>query len=148
VRAPVGGIVSDVRIHPGGSSCPARSSCSLVGEGARFSVIAMLPGHHRPLLQPGVPLRSSSPATATPTRTWSSTTSATRSWRPNEVRRFLGAEIADTVSVARPGGAGEGALTGRTFRVEDKSTTTSTACTGIAEARVRSESVSSPSSRR
>jgi pyruvate/2-oxoglutarate dehydrogenase complex dihydrolipoamide acyltransferase (E2) component len=54
VRAPVAGVVSDVRIHPGQQLLPGEVILSIVGEDARFEVVAMLPGHRRPLLKPGL----------------------------------------------------------------------------------------------
>jgi len=141
VRAPVAGIVSDVRIHAGRQLLPGEAILSLVGEGARFSVIAMLPGHHRPMLRPGMPLRLELAGYRYAYQDVKIEDVGDEVVGPNEVRRFLGAEIADTVSVGGPVVLVKATLTGRSFRVEDKVYNYFDGMHGLAEARVRSESV-------
>ena len=141
VRAPVGGVVSDVRIHPGRQLLPGEAILSLVGEDARFSVIAMLPGHHRPMLRPGMPLRLELAGYRYAYQDVKIEDVGDEVVGPNEVRRFLGAEIADTVSVGGPVILVKATLSGRTFRVEDKIYNYFDGMHGLAEARVRSESV-------
>jgi membrane fusion protein (multidrug efflux system) len=141
VRAPTSGVVSDVRIHAGRQLLPGEAILSLVGEDARFSVIAMLPGHHRPMLRPGMPLRLELAGYRYAYQDVPIDKVGDEVVGPNEVRRFLGAEIADTVQVGGPVVLVEATLPGRTFRVEDKLYNYFDGMHGIAEARVRTESV-------
>lgn len=141
VRAPVAGVVSDVRIHAGRNLMPGEVILSLVGEDARFSVIAMLPGHHRPLLRPGMPLRLELAGYRYAYQDVTIDSVGDEVVGPNEVRRYLGSEIADTVVVGGPVVLVKASLVGRTFRVEDRSYNYFDGMHGVAEARVRSESV-------
>jgi multidrug resistance efflux pump len=141
VRAPVGGVVSDVRIHAGRQLNPGDPILSLVGEHARFSVVAMLPGHHRPLLRPGMPLRLELAGYRYAYQDVTIDSVGDEVVGPTEVRRFLGAEIADTIPVTGPVILVKATLTGSTFRVEDKTYNYFDGMQGQAEARVRYESV-------
>ena len=57
LKAPHAGIVSDIRIRPGQHLTPGDPVLSLLGDDMRWVVIAMLPGHARPLLRPGTQMR-------------------------------------------------------------------------------------------
>jgi len=57
VRAPAGGVVSDIRVRPGQHIAPGQSLLSLVRGQEHPEVIALIPGEYRPLLKPGMPLR-------------------------------------------------------------------------------------------
>ena len=141
VRAPASGVVSDVRIHPGRQLLPGEAILSLVGDDARFSVIAMLPGQYRPMLRPGMPLRLELAGYRYAYQDVAIDKVGDEVVGPSEVRRFLGAEIADTVAVGGPVVLVEATLTGRTFRVEDQVYNYFDGMHGVAEARVRTESV-------
>ena len=57
LTAPHPGIVSDIRIRPGQPVVAGEAVLSLLADGRRWVVLAMLPGHARPLLRPGTPMR-------------------------------------------------------------------------------------------
>jgi len=57
VRAPVAGVVSDIRVRVGEHISPGQSLLSIVRGESRPEVVAFLPGEYRPLLKPGMPLR-------------------------------------------------------------------------------------------
>jgi len=59
VRAPHDGIVTDVRVREGQGLLPGQSAIGLVAGDPHLEVLAMLPGHFRPLLEVGMPLRLS-----------------------------------------------------------------------------------------
>jgi biotin carboxyl carrier protein len=141
VRAPTSGVVSDVRIHAGRQLLPGEAILSLVGEEARFTVLAFLPGHHRPLLRPGMPLRLELAGYRYAYQDVIIADVGDEVVGPTEVRRFLGQEIADTIPVAGPVVLVKATLSGRTFRVEDKTYNYFDGMQGVAEARVRYESV-------
>src|SRR5262249_37984843 len=52
VKAKQAGWVSDVRIRPGQLLGLGEVVLSLLGDDAHFSIIAIVPGHHRPMLRP------------------------------------------------------------------------------------------------
>ncbi len=141
VLAPVAGVVSDVRIHPGQQLLPGEVVLSLVGEDARFEVIAMLPGHHRPLLQAGLRMRLELAGYTYAYQELTIDSVGDEVVGPTEVRRFLGAEVADTVQVNGPVVLVKASLPGRSFRLEGETYNYFDGMQGIAEARVRSESV-------
>jgi membrane fusion protein, multidrug efflux system len=141
IRAPAAGVVSDVRIHPGQALAPGEVICSLVGPAARFHVIAMLPGQNRPLLHPGVPLRLELAGYRYAYHDLVVESVADEVVGPTEVRRFLGAEISDTVAVNGPVILVKARLPGRSFVVDGKTYNYFDGMQGVAEARVRSESV-------
>ncbi|MCG8462100.1 MAG: HlyD family efflux transporter periplasmic adaptor subunit [Holophagales bacterium] len=57
LRAPLDGRVSDVRVAPGQSLRPGELVVAVTGPRQEMSVIVILPGHFRPLIRPGLPLR-------------------------------------------------------------------------------------------
>jgi multidrug efflux pump subunit AcrA (membrane-fusion protein) len=97
VRAPRAGVVGDVRIRPGQYLAPGESVVSLAGEHARFSVIAVLPGEYRPRLSPGMPLRLELRGFRFHYQNLIVDSIGEQTIGPNEIRRFMGPEIADTV---------------------------------------------------
>jgi membrane fusion protein (multidrug efflux system) len=141
VRAPVAGVVSDVRIHAGRQLLPGEIILSLVGDEARFSVIAMLPGHHRPLLRAGMPLRLELAGYRYAYQEVTIESVGDEVVGPAEVKRYLGQEIADTVAVSGPVILVKATLPSRAFRVEDRTYNYFDGMHGTAEARVREESV-------
>jgi membrane fusion protein (multidrug efflux system) len=134
-------VVSDVRIHAGRQLNPGEAILSLVGEDARFSVVAMLPGHHRPLLRPGMPLRLELAGYRYAYQDVTIDRVGDEVVGPNEVRRFLGEEVADVIPVAGPVVLVEASLEGRSFRVEGKTYNYFDGMQATAEARVRYESI-------
>src|SRR5687768_14461064 len=57
VLAPRAGVVQDVRIRPNQFVIPGELLLTIVGENDRLTVVAVLPGHYRPLLKAGDRLR-------------------------------------------------------------------------------------------
>lgn len=57
VRAPHAGTVGDVRIRVGQHLLPGDVILSLLGDDPRLHIVAFLPGHYRPQIHPGMPLR-------------------------------------------------------------------------------------------
>lgn len=102
VRAPESGTVGDVRVKPGQSVTPGELILSIVREQATFAVVALLPGQQRPLLRKGQPLRLE--LTGYPYQYQSLTidTVDDEIIGPQEVRRMLGPEVADSIPVSGP----------------------------------------------
>jgi membrane fusion protein (multidrug efflux system) len=102
VLAPSDGTITDVRIHPGQVIAPGGALATIATDGARARVVAMLPAHDRPLLRVGGPLRVEPSGYRFAYRDTTITSIGEEAVGPNEVKRFLGAELADTVDVNGP----------------------------------------------
>lgn len=115
IRAPISGTIGDVRVRPGQSVTPGDLLVSITAGPARFSVIAFLPGERRPSLRAGQPLRLEirgypyAYEDLTIERVDGEVVGAV------EVRRLLGAEVADAVPVSGPVVAVHAALPGVSF---------------------------------
>jgi membrane fusion protein (multidrug efflux system) len=116
VRAPRDGVVRDVRIRPGQLLGAGEPILSLVPAGARFSVIALLPGHFRPQLREGMPLRLELDGHRYAYQWASIRRIADQVIGPAEARRFLGPEIADGVPIDGPVVLVDAELPSATFR--------------------------------
>jgi len=78
-------------------------------------VVAMLPAHDRPLLRVGGPLRIELTGFRFAYRETTIVSIGEEAVGPAEVRRFLGADLGDTVDVSGPLVLVEGTLTTQTF---------------------------------
>jgi membrane fusion protein (multidrug efflux system) len=141
VRAPSDGVVSDIRIHAGQQLNPGEVIFSLVGADAKFQVVAMLPGHYRPMLKPGMYLRVELNGYKYAYRELAIDSIGDEVVGPNEVHRYLGAELADAIQVQGPVVLVRAHLKSSSFTSDDKSYNYFDGMQGTAEARVRSESV-------
>ena len=141
VRAPHAGVVSDVRIRPGQHLTPGEPILSLMGADRSFSLVAILPGEFRPLLEEGAPLRLELAGYEYEYEDLAVRTIGDEIVGPNEVRRYLGSEIADTVFVAGPVILVEAGLPGPTFTSEGTSLNYYDGMAGRAEVRLRSQRI-------
>lgn len=98
VVAPSAGVVRNLRIRPGQMLAPGDLVMTLVDESnVAFSVVALVPGQFRPMLKPGMPLRfelEGYPQIASHLTVESVSDEVVG---PNEVRRYLGQELGDTL---------------------------------------------------
>jgi membrane fusion protein (multidrug efflux system) len=141
VRAPEAGVVSDVRIQPGRLVQPGETVASLVPDGARFEVIAVVPGNFRPRLQPGMPLRVEIAGYAHAYAEVAIETIGDQVVGPTEIRRFLPADLAETLSISGPVVLVTASLSSRSFSAEGRSYDYYDGMLGRAEVRVGSRSV-------
>ena len=141
VRAPRDGVVSDVRIHPGQHLAPGDRILTLVGEGARYSVVAMLPGHTRPLLRHGLPLRLELAGFRYAYQDLAIDAIGDEVVGPAEVRRFLGPDLADTVTLDGPVVLVTARLPGSMFSARGQTFRYYDGMPAQTEARTRRESV-------
>lgn len=102
LRAPHAGVVNDVRIRPGQYVTPGESVVSVMGDDVKVSMVALLPGGQRPLLEPGKPLRVELDGFQHEYHTFVIESVNDQIVGPAEVRRFLGPEIADAVELRGP----------------------------------------------
>jgi multidrug resistance efflux pump len=141
VRAPAGGVVSDIRVRPGQHIAPGQSLLSLVRGQEHPEVIALIPGEYRPMLKPGMPLRLELTGYRYAYQELVVETVGEEVVGPGEARRFLGDEIADAVQLTGPVVRVSARLTGNTFEADGRVRRFHDGMWGRAEVRVRSERV-------
>jgi membrane fusion protein (multidrug efflux system) len=141
IRAPQDGSVSDVRIRPGQQLNPGDVVLTLVPHDASFTVIAMLPGHYRPVLRVGMPLRVELEGYRFQYRRVTIDEISDEVVGPAEVRRFLGADIADAVNLSGPVVLVQASLPTSTFDLDGHTVRYHDGMLAKAEARVRSERI-------
>lgn len=113
--APFAGLVSDVRTRPGQQLMPGQIAATLLEEAATFKVTGVLPGHFRPQLEVGMPIRLELSGYSHAYRTLPLTYVGDEVIGPTEARRFLGSDVADAVPISGPVILVEAELTEETF---------------------------------
>jgi membrane fusion protein (multidrug efflux system) len=141
VRAPSAGVVSDVRIRTGQLLGAGDIVLTLVRDDARFGIVAMLPGQYRPLLKPHMPMRLELSGFRFAYRELEIDTIGDEVIGPAEARRYLGAEIADTVTLPSSVILVRAHLPTRDFSVDGRTFAYHDGMQGTAEARVRTEPI-------
>jgi membrane fusion protein (multidrug efflux system) len=141
IRAPQDGVVSDIRIHPGQQLQPGELVLSLLGESAGFRLVAMIPGYYRPLVRRGMPIRLELHGYPYAYQWLSVDTVGDEVVGPAEVKRYLGQEVADTVTSQEPLVLVEARLPSRQFVDDGRVLEYYEGMQGKAEVRVRAESI-------
>ncbi len=141
LRAPRAAVVGDIRIRAGQKLSPGQVALTLVDDGAPASVLVLLPGHARPMLQRGAPLRLAMNGYPYEYRDLTITSVGDELVGPAAVSRYLGTELADTIAVSGPVVIVEARLPTRSFEVDGKSYAYFDGMQGKAEARVRTRSI-------
>jgi membrane fusion protein (multidrug efflux system) len=141
VIAPGAGIVSDVRIRPGELLQAGDHVLSLIGEGTRFYVVALLPGSYRPLLHAGQTLRLALNGFQRSSELVTIESVGDQVIGPAEARRFLGPDVADALTVDGPVVLVKATLRQPSFAADKKRFNYYDGLPGRAEARVRSQRV-------
>jgi membrane fusion protein (multidrug efflux system) len=98
--APQAGVVRNLRIRPGQLLAPGDTVLTLADEEhAAYSVVALVPGQFRPMIKRGMPLRFELSGYPQVARSLVVEAVADEVVGPQEVRRYLGQELGDTLSV-------------------------------------------------
>lgn len=97
VRAAAAGVVRDVRCKPGQQVAAGDILFSVGTAGARPTLTALLPGEHRPLLRPGMPLSMELRGYAHAPQRLTIAAVSDEVIGPEEARRLLGPEVATAV---------------------------------------------------
>ena len=118
VRAPVSGIVSDVRIRPGQHLGVGELLLGIVREDAPLSLIALVPGRYRPMVRPGMKLRFELAGYRYVYREVPIDAVADEVIGPTEAKRFLGPDVADGIDIHDPVVLVRAALPSRHFEFE------------------------------
>ena len=141
IKAPVDGVVSDVRVQPGKLVEAGSTVLSLVPDDARFEIIAVLPGSYRPRLKPGMPLRLQMMGFAHSYSEVTINNIGDQVVGPAEIRRFLPTELADTLPIQGPVVLVTALLPSQSFEAEGKTYDYFDGMQGVAEARIQSKSI-------
>jgi len=141
VKAPQAGIVGDVRIRLGQRLAEGDIVVTLVGEKARYSVMAMLPAQYRPQLRSGMSVRFEVTGYRYAYQEMTITSVGEQIIGPGEVRRYLGPELDDTVTVTGPIVLVEATPQAPRFKVDGRVYPFYHGMSGTVEARVRAESI-------
>jgi biotin carboxyl carrier protein len=141
IRAPRAGFVGDVRIRTGQLLQAGEIAMTLVGDDPHCSVQAVLPAQYRPQLRPGMSMRFEISGYSYAYQELTITSVGAQVIGPNEVKRFLGQEIEDTLRVEGPVVLVEASPCSPTFAVDGQSFDLYHGMSGIAEARVREQRI-------
>ncbi|MFH0899955.1 MAG: HlyD family efflux transporter periplasmic adaptor subunit [Pseudomonadota bacterium] len=141
LRAPRAGLISDVRVRAGQYIQPGDIMLTIVPIAASFSVVAVIPGHFRPQIQLGAPLRLELAGYRYAFQHASVEAASDEVIGPTEVRRYLGPEIADTIPAVGPAILVRADLPANTFLADGKEYRYYDGMLGTVEIRVRSENV-------
>jgi multidrug resistance efflux pump len=141
VLAPSDGTVTDVRIHAGQVIAQGGSLVTVATDTARARVVAMFPAHDRPLLRVGGPLRVELAGYRFAYRETVISSIGEEAVGPTEVKRYLGAELADTVDVTGPLVLVEGQLPTLTFTEDGQTLRYMDGMAGKADASLKRERI-------
>ncbi|WP_437621280.1 efflux RND transporter periplasmic adaptor subunit [Sorangium sp. So ce1151] len=141
VRAPQAGVIGDIRIRSGQLIEAGNIVLTLVGHDTRCSVMAMLPAHYRPQLRPGLSMRFEANGYRYAYQSLQITAVGGQIIGPDEVKRYLGQEIGDTISVQGPVVLVEATPATSTLLVDGQSFELYHGMSGLAEAQIRTENI-------
>jgi membrane fusion protein, multidrug efflux system len=141
VRAPRAGIVGDLRCRPDQHVAAGDILLSLIGAGSRPVLTVLLPGEHRPLLRPGMPLNLELRGYAHASQHLTIAAVSDDIVSPEEAKRLLGPEIATAIPLNGPLVRVEAFFPGDTFKARGERYALHDGMWGTAEVPVRSESL-------
>ena len=141
VRASQAGVIGDVRIRPGQLLAAGDTVVTLMGEQTKYSIVAMMPAQYRPQLKPGMSLRFEVTGYRYAYQEMTIASVSKQIIGPSEVKRYLGQQIDDTVTIAGPVVLVEAVPPSATFEVDGRTFDFYHGMNGVAETRVRSESL-------
>jgi membrane fusion protein (multidrug efflux system) len=139
MRARSGGVVSDVRVRPGERVNPGDLIASIVEPNATYSLVAVLPGHYRPVLRPGMRLRFELDGFRYAYCDVTIGHVSDDVVGPAESKRYLGADAADTLTADGPLVLVHANLGAESFHSDDRRLSYFDGLHGRAEVAVRSE---------
>ncbi len=120
MRAPVAGIVGDIRVRPGQLVMPGAPITKVSANAAAPSVVALMPGFDRPRLAVGMVIQIELPGYRTTRQRAVVDYVANQVVGPDEARRSLGGAIGDALPVGGPVVIVRAHLSSRTFEAEGR----------------------------
>jgi membrane fusion protein (multidrug efflux system) len=141
IRAPHAGVMTDIRVRPGQYLTANEVVLGIAPLAAQASLVCLMPGEYRPMLSPGQPLRFALTGYKFEYRSVDVTSVGEEVVGPAEMKRYLGAELADSVELAGPTVLVKASLPSRTFTADGRTFTYVEGLTGQADVRVRKEPI-------
>lgn len=141
LRAPMSGVVSDVVARLGQSVAPGDALMALVSGDDSYYVIALLPGHLRPLLAVGMPLRFQLTGLRHAAVELEIQSIGDELIGPTEVQRYLGKGIGDTIPLTGPSIVVSARLRASGFVLDGTNFNWYEGMQGVIEARLRSRRI-------
>lgn len=141
LRAPRAGVVSTLKVREGQYVNPGESVVSVTGDEVRVTLVALLPGGYRPRLEPGMPLHVELNGFSHEYQTFTIQSVGDQILGPNEVRRYLGADHADAVTLSGPLVVVKASIPATTFRIKGKTFNYFDGMLAQADVRVRTERI-------
>ncbi|KIG18514.1 putative Co/Zn/Cd efflux system membrane fusion protein [Enhygromyxa salina] len=141
IRAPVGGVVSDLRIRSGQHIGVGEIVMSLVRADDAQRVVALMPGADSPRIEPGMAMRIELPGYPRAYQRVTISRVSDEVVGPSEVQRFLGPALADSLTIAGPMVLVEATLASPEFVVDGRSYRFHDGMQARAEVRVDSRSL-------
>lgn len=141
LRAPSAGVASDVRVRPGQYLTAGQPVLSIVRDQDRPTVVVLLPGEFRPLVRRGMPIRFEISGYRYAYQRLIVESVGDEVVGPAEARRYLGAEIGDSVQLTGPVVILKARLPRPTFQAEGRTYRFHNGMHGTAEVEVRSEKI-------
>lgn len=139
LRAPRGGLVSDIRARAGQQLDPGDFTMSLVDDSESFRVLGILPGQYRPLIRPTMPLRLEIQGYPYAYQTVIIEAVSDGVIGPAEARRYLPSASADIFELEEPVILVEGRLHGASFVAQGRTLQYHEGMQATAEVAVREE---------
>jgi membrane fusion protein (multidrug efflux system) len=141
IRAPHDGVMSDARIAPGQRVEAGQVLLTLAGAEARREVLAILPGHYRPLLQPGMTMHLELAGYHAYAQELVIDAVGDEVVGPGVVQRLLGDDSADALEVQGPVVLVRASLPEAEFAAGSRRHPYFDGMTGTGQVRVRSQSI-------
>ena len=141
IRATTVGIVGDVRVHPAQRVEPGNIVVSIVDNTKGLVMIALLPGEDRPQLAPGMTVRLELAGYRYAYQSVVIDSVMSDVLAPNEARRMLGADVADSLPIRGPVTVVYARLPTTEFTSDGKTFDYHDGMHGTAEVRVRDEPI-------
>jgi multidrug efflux pump subunit AcrA (membrane-fusion protein) len=141
VFAPRAGLVRDIRIRPGQLVAAGELILTIVGENDPLSLFVIFPGQSRPLLKKGAPLRLELAGFRYAYQQLPIESVGHELVGPNEVRRFLGQDVSDSVNLGGLSVIVQARLPSRRFKANGRWQEYHDGMQGTADARIGSDRV-------
>lgn len=141
LRAPHAGVVSGLRLRPGQYVAPGEGVVSIVGDDVEVSLVALLPGGYRPMLEPGRPLRVELGGFTHEYHGFVIESVGDQIIGPAEIRRYLGPESADALELKGPMVVVKARAPAPTFTSQGRTFNYFDGMLARADARVRAERI-------
>jgi len=141
IRAPHAGIVNDIRIRVGQHLPVGTPILSITRNDSALSIVALISGGYRPMLRPGQTARLEINGFRYSYRELTVEAIGDEVVGPEEARRYLGPNVADSVQLSGPVILVRAKLPARTFNSDGRVFSYHDGMHGTAEVRVRTESI-------